>query len=94
MDSRAVIGVIKQHQAKFRERSRSRVGVEMTDEVRVSRSIAEEYDSLLAEIEALMAPKENEKARVLNRVDERTNAVAESQILGDQGQSGGWSLRV
>jgi len=91
MDSRAVIDVIKQHQAKFRERSRSRVGVEMTDEMRVSRSIAEEYDSLLAEIEALTTevPKESEKARVLNRADERDNALAESQILGDQGQSGG-----
>ena len=56
-----------------------------------SHSIAEEYDSLLAEFDTLTAgmPKEYENPRVTNRTDERANAVAESQILGDQGQSGG-----
>jgi hypothetical protein len=47
--------------------------------------------SLLAEIDPLTAgmPKEFEKRSVTNRTDQRANAVAESQILGDQGQSGG-----
>jgi hypothetical protein len=91
MDSRAVIHVIKQHQVKFRERCKSRVGVEMNDEMRVNLLIAEEYDSLLAEIEALTAgvPKESEHALAENKADERANAFAEAQILGDQGQSGG-----
>ena len=91
MDSRAVIDVIRQHQAKFRARCRSRTGVETNDEMRASLLIAEEYDSLLAEIESLEAgaAKESETARVMNRAGERANALAESQILGDQGQSGG-----
>ena len=44
-----------------------------------------------AEIESLEAgaAKESETARVMNRAGERANALAESQILGDQGQSGG-----
>lgn len=91
MDSRAVIDVIKQYQAKFRERCKSRVGVEMNDEMRANLLIADEYDSLLAEIEALAAgvSKESEPARAENKADERANALAEAQILGDQGQSGG-----
>jgi hypothetical protein len=91
MDSRAVIDVIRKRQAKFRERCKSAVGAEMNDAARVDFWIAEEYNSLLAEIEALPAgvPKESEKARVMNPADERANAVAESEILGDQGQSGG-----
>ena len=91
MDSRAVIDVIKQHQAKFRQRCKSRVGIEMNDEMRVNLLIAEEYDSLLAEIEALTVgvPKESEPARAWDKADERANELAEAQILGDQGQSGG-----
>jgi hypothetical protein len=81
MDSRAVIEVIRRHQAKFRERGKSRAGVVRNDEVRVDFCIAEEYDSLLAEIEAL----ESE----VPKSDEQANEIAESQILGDQGQSGG-----
>jgi hypothetical protein len=81
MESRAVIEVIRRHQAKFRERCRFRTGVEMNDEARVDFWIAEEYDSLLAEIEALEAAK--------SKLDEQANEIAESEILGDQGQSGG-----
>jgi hypothetical protein len=71
MDSRAVIDVIRQHQAKFRKRCKSRVGVEINEDMRVSLAIAEEYDSLLAEIEALTAGAAREKA------DEPVKAVAE-----------------
>ena len=81
MDSRTVIDVIKKHRAKFRERCKLRVGAEMNDAARVDFWIAEEYDSLLAEIEALEA--------AASKSDERANEIAESQILGDQGQPGG-----
>jgi hypothetical protein len=91
MDSRAVIEVIRRHQAKFREQCKSRAGVEMNDEMRVDFWIAEEYDSLLAEIEALDAavPKKVATASAGHKSDEQANEMAESQILGDQGQSGG-----
>jgi hypothetical protein len=83
MDSKAVIEVIRRHQAKFRERCRSRAGLQRNDEGQSDFRIAEEYDSLLAEIELLggTAP--------LKDSDQQTNEAAESQILGDQGQSGG-----
>ena len=41
--------------------------------------IAEEYDVLLAEIERTISKPEAD----------RQNKIAEAQILGDQGQSGG-----
>ena len=42
--------------------------------------IAEEYDVLLAEIERTMSNQPEA---------DRQNKIAEAQILGDQGQSGG-----
>jgi hypothetical protein len=81
MESKAVIQLIRRRQAKFRERCKARSGVGVTDETRVNIRIAEEYDSLLAEIEVLDS--------AVTKSDQDVNDVAESQILGDQGQSGG-----
>jgi hypothetical protein len=47
-----------------------------------ARLIAEEYDALLAEIEAVRSTSRDSKA-------ERDNETAEAEILGDLGQSGG-----
>jgi hypothetical protein len=81
MQSRAVIEVIRRHRAKFCERCKFRTGFEMNDEARGDLWIAEEYDSLRAEIEALEA--------AVPKPDEQANKIAESEIPGDQGQSGG-----
>ena len=78
MDADDVIAIIKRRRAKFQAQRRSGPQEDMGEAARL---IAEEYDSLLAEIESVV---------VANRPEaERTNKEAESQILGDQGQSGG-----
>ena len=45
-----------------------------------ARLVAEEYDALLADIEVALANQPEA---------ERKNQIAEAEILGDQGQSGG-----
>ena len=78
MDASDVIAIIKRRQAKFQAQHRPGPQEDMDEAARL---IAEEYDSLLAEIESVA---------VANRPEaERTNKEAEAKILGDQGQSGG-----
>jgi hypothetical protein len=56
----------------------------------VARLVAEEYDALLAEIEAVRSVKSRDETAVAVRSKaERVNEAAEAEILGDQGQSGG-----
>jgi len=77
MQANDVIVIINRRRAKFQGQRRSG-SQEYMDEA--ARLIAEEYDSLLAEIEIAVA---NESQA------ERKNKIAEGEILGDQGQSGG-----
>jgi hypothetical protein len=68
--------IIKRRQAKFMDQ--------------VARLVAEEYDALLAEIEAVRSVKSRDETAVAVRSKaERVNEAAEAEILGDQGQSGG-----
>ena len=80
MDEIDVIKVIKRRQAKFQAQRRPGPQEQMDP---VARLIEEEYDALLAEIEAVrLVESVRSKA-------ERDNEKAEAEILGDQGQSGG-----
>jgi hypothetical protein len=82
MDLSDVIQIIRRRQIRFQpSQSSSR---EPIDEP--SRLIVEEYNSLLAEIEAFQKPC---GATVAANQTERANQAAEAEILGDQGQSGG-----
>ena len=75
MDEIDIIKVIKRRRASFQAQCGR--GTQQTDQV--PRLIAEEYDALLAEIEAAPLPS----------TAESDNEAAEAEILGDQGQSGG-----
>jgi hypothetical protein len=74
-----IIKVIKRRQANFQDQLRHGPKEQMDQ---VARLIAEEYDALLAEIEAVRSKSRDSKA-------ERDNETAEAEILGDLGQSGG-----
>jgi hypothetical protein len=102
MDASKVIEVIKRRQAKFRQRPRSGSSPYSNEDDRIDLAIAEEYDSLMAELETLGArpthatigPVRAEPGREM-----ASNAAATSNhesgsriddfVLGDQGQSGG-----
>jgi hypothetical protein len=78
VDASDVIAIIERRRAKFRAQRRSGPQENMDEAARL---IVEEYDILLAEIG---------EGEVANRLEaELKNKEAESQILGDQGQSGG-----
>ena len=100
MDAGKVIEVIKRRQAKFRQRPRSGSSSYSNEDDRIDLAIAEEYDSLMAELETLgpthatIGPVRAEPGR-----ETASNAAATSNhesgsriddfVLGDQGQSGG-----
>ena len=95
MDASKVIEVIKCRQAKYRQRPRSGSSPYSNEDDRIDLAIAEEYDSLMAELETLGArPVRAEAGREM-----ASNAAATSNhesgsriddfVLGDQGQSGG-----
>jgi hypothetical protein len=77
MNANDVVAIIKRRQAKFQAQHRAGPQEHMDDG---TRTIAEEYDSLLAEIETATASQPEA---------ERKNQIAEAEILGEQGQSGG-----
>ena len=77
MNANDVIAIIKRRQARFQAQRRSGPQEDMDESARV---IVEEYDSLLAEIETMIARRPEA---------ERVNQIAEAEILGDQGQPGG-----
>jgi hypothetical protein len=77
MEANEIIVIINRRRAKFQGQRRSGSQEHMDEAARL---IADEYDSLLAEIEIAVA---NESQA------ERKNKIAEREILGDQGQSGG-----
>jgi hypothetical protein len=80
-----VIKVIKRRQAKFQAQPGTQ---EQMDQG--ARLIAEEYDALLAEIEAVRLVKSrDETAAAIRSKAESDNEIAEAEILGDLGQSGG-----
>jgi hypothetical protein len=82
-----IIKIIERRQAKFQTLRRPGTQEQMDE---VARLIAEEYDSLLAEIEAARFVKSrDESATSLPSREESDNEAAEAEILGDQGQSGG-----
>ena len=101
MDASDIMGVIKRRQAKFRERSRS--SAHLSEASQVDSWIAEEYDSLIAEIELLYAARRNqpatgqagaeEKPDRLSKADDanhqHSSPTTEDLVLGDLGQSGG-----
>jgi hypothetical protein len=79
MDANEVIVLIERRRAKFAAQRRSGAQEYMDETARL---IVEEYDILLAEIE---------EGEVANRLEaELKNNEAEAEILGDQGQPGGW----
>jgi hypothetical protein len=81
MDANDVIAIIGRRRAKFQAQRRSGAH-ERVDET--ARLIAEGYDALLAEIEVAIA----------NRLEaDHQNKKAQAEILGDQGQPGGWHER-
>jgi hypothetical protein len=84
MDPNEIIQIIRRRQTRFHpSRSGSQEPIDES-----SRLIVEEYDSLLAEIEACQKPG----AAMVPAHDsggESPNQAAEAEILGDQGQSGG-----
>jgi hypothetical protein len=87
MDEIDVIKVIKRRQAKFQAQRRAGAQEQMDQ---VDRLIAEEYDALLAEIEALrLVELRDETAAAIRSKAENDNEIAEAEILGDLGQSGG-----
>ena len=82
-----IIKIIERRQAKFQTPRRPGTPEQMDQ---VPSLIAEEYDALLAEIEAARDVKSRgEFATPLPSTPESTNEAAEAEILGDQGQSGG-----
>jgi len=82
-----IIKVIRRRQAKFQTQPRPGTQEQMDQ---VPRLIAEEYDALLAEIEAARFVKSrDESAAPLPSSAQSDNEAAEAEILGDQGQSGG-----
>jgi hypothetical protein len=85
MDISGIIEIIKRRQSHFRS-PRPTAAQEPSD--LVSRVMAEEYDSLLAEIETSRGS--GEPASIVSPPQPDTaNQAAEAEILGDQGQSGG-----
>jgi hypothetical protein len=87
MDEIDVIKVIKRRQVKFQAQRRPGAQEQMDQ---VARLIAEEYDALLAEIEAVRLVKSSdETAAAIRSKAESDNEIAEAEILGDLGQSGG-----
>ena len=81
-----IIKVIKRRQAKFQDQLRPGPQEQMDE---VARLIAEEYDALLAEIEAARSKSKDETAAAINSKAEHDNEAAEAEILGDLGQLGG-----
>ena len=81
-----IIKVIKRRQANFQDQLRHGPKEQMDQ---VARLIAEEYDALLAEIEAIRSKSRDETAAAINSRAERDNETAEAEILGDLGQLGG-----
>ena len=73
----AILAIIRRRRAKFQGQRRSGPQQNMDESARL---IVEEYDALLAEIEVAVANQREAEAK---------NEIAESQILGDQGQPGG-----
>ena len=73
----AILAIIRRRRDKFQGQRRSGPQQNMDESARL---IVEEYDALLAEIEVAVANQREAEAK---------NEIAESQILGDQGQSGG-----
>jgi hypothetical protein len=87
MDEIDIIKVIKRRQAKFQAQRRSGPQEQMDQ---VACLIAEEYDALLAEIQAVrLAQPRDEVAAAVRAKAESDNETAEAEILGDLGQSGG-----
>jgi hypothetical protein len=87
MDEIDIVKVIRRRQAKFRDQRRPGSQEQMDQ---VARLIEEEYDALLAEIEAVRIEKSRDKsAAAIRSKAESDNQAAEAEILGDQGQSGG-----
>jgi hypothetical protein len=102
MDASHIIEVIKRRQAKFEQRASSRSSLHSNEADRIDLAIAEEYDSLMAEIETLgVRPTHASKGTVRAEQGRQlaSHAAAASNhepgsrtddfVLGDQGQSGG-----
>ena len=101
MDANNVIEVIKRRQGKFRQRSNSRSSPNLNEADRIDLAIADEYDSLMAELETLGAMRPNRVAighvRTEQKGETASKAAANHEsgsktddlVLGDQGQSGG-----
>jgi predicted transcriptional regulator len=81
-----IIKIIKRRQAKFQDQLRPGPQEQMDE---VARLITEEYDALLAEIEAVRSKSRDETAVAINSKAKRDNEMAEAEILGDLGQLGG-----
>ena len=87
MDDIDIIDVIKRRQNKFKDQRRPGPQEQMDH---VAGLIEEEYDALLAEIEAVRSVKSRAGSGAATHSKAKSdNETAEAEILGDQGQSGG-----
>jgi len=83
-----IIDVIERRHAEFRERCPSPSTPNLSEADAINLRIAAEYDSLIAEIEAVCRANWRSHRRVpANRED--LGDRSEEWILGDQGQLGG-----
>jgi hypothetical protein len=80
-----IIELIQRRRDQFRERCCQAV---QGGEVERNRSIAEEYDSLIAEIEGVAHSQHGAHHRIVP-TPKYMDDPSEQWILGDQGQSGG-----
>ena len=86
MDEVDIIKIIKRRQGRFQAQRRPGQQEQMDQ---VHRLITEEYDALLAEIEAARLLTSRDEIAASRSKAERDNETAEAEILGDQGQAGG-----
>lgn len=83
-----IIGVIERRYAKFRGKCHSPSAANLSEADLVHQRITDEYDSLMAEIQALRKAKRNPHVPFPVIRDYPENRT-EEWILGDQGQLGG-----
>ena len=87
MEASDIIDVIKRRQAKFRERCKFRSASHMNEAQVADLQIAEEYDSLIAEIGALSDAKSNQPAPIQGKGGGRPKGQAGAENKPEQARA-------